>query len=181
MRHLIGLMSLALAAYFVCTFANAQEAETEKIINALSPKGQNSSKQPVFRGYKGVEVIGPSVDPQDSPSMDIRIGFSFDSAQLDPNAMITLRRLGEALSDSRLANYSFVIAGHTDAKGAAEYNQALSEKRAQSVVDFLVNVMDVDSKRLTARGYGKSQLFDPKNPEDGINRRVQIVNIGKTQ
>ena len=55
------------------------------------------------------------------------------SAELQQDAQITLQQLGTALKDPSLAKYSFTIAGHTDAKGSPEYNQKLSERRAEAV------------------------------------------------
>ncbi|MER8823052.1 OmpA family protein [Mesorhizobium sp. M0991] len=165
------------------TVSAQEEPDSQTIIEALVPKpaDNGTTPKPGVRGLRGLEVSEPKADPAKPPSIDIRVTFAFDSAQLDDNATITLRRLGTALSDPRLANYTFMIGGHTDAKGTDEYNQDLSERRAQSIVSYLVSQMNVDERRLVARGYGESQLFDAANPEDGINRRVQIVNLGETQ
>jgi outer membrane protein OmpA-like peptidoglycan-associated protein len=95
--------------------------------------------------------------------------------------MLTLKRLGAALKDPRLSNYKFKIAGHTDAKGSAEYNQKLSERRAASVRNYLIFQYDLEPERIETAGFGKSQLLDPAKPEDGINRRVQVINIGESQ
>ena len=85
--------------------------------------------------------------------------------------------MGTALRDPRLAAFSFLIAGHTDAKGGVEFNQKLSERRADAVRSYLIAQFGIAAERLSAKGYGKSQLLDPANPEDGVNRRVQIINI----
>jgi outer membrane protein OmpA-like peptidoglycan-associated protein len=106
--------------------------------------------------------------------------FDFNSDQLKPDAIIILRRLGEALKDPRLASNRFRIAGHTDAKGTAEYNNKLSQRRAQSVRNYLIYQYDIDPSKLEAVGFGFSQLADSVHPEDGINRRVQIVNLGSS-
>lgn len=163
--------------------ASAQDVTSDAIVEALVPRVQAVEGKPVpgVRSMRGIAVEQPAVDPVEPPSIDIRIGFAFDSADLDPDAIVTLRRLGDALADPRLADYSFMIAGHTDAKGTAEYNLRLSDDRARSVVSYLVHSMNIAPQRLQSRGYGKTQLFDPGNPEDGINRRVQIVNMGKTR
>jgi outer membrane protein OmpA-like peptidoglycan-associated protein len=90
-----------------------------------------------------------------------------------------LKRLGAALKDPRLKGYRFKIAGHTDAKGSAEYNQKLSERRVASVRNYLVFQYDLEISRIEVEGFGKTQLLDPSQPEDGINRRVQVINIGE--
>lgn len=65
------------------------------------------------------------------------------------------------------------IAGHTDSTGANKYNQQLSEKRAQAVINYLVK-KGVSAKRLTARGVGESQPVASNSSEEGRhkNRRV---------
>ena len=111
------------------------------------------------------------------PSVDMEIFFRYDSAAITPKAVPVLIRLGQALSDNRLAGSIFMIAGHTDARGASDYNQRLSQRRAQSVKQFLVTNFGIEPRRLIAVGYGEEQLKNPYNPEAAENRRVQIVNM----
>lgn len=70
--------------------------------------------------------------------------------------------------------YKFEIAGHTDNVGSDQANLALSQKRAQSVVDFLISE-GIDPKRLKAQGYGESQpKADNSTPEGReLNRRIE--------
>jgi len=69
------------------------------------------------------------------------------------------------------------IAGHTDSTGNATANQALSERRANSVKQNLSDHYGVAANRLTAKGYGAEQPIAPNDTEQGraINRRVEIV------
>jgi len=69
------------------------------------------------------------------------------------------------------------ITGHTDSKGEAKANQDLSERRAKTVMQTLVQKYGVDAKRLTAKGYGAEQPLAENDSEQGraINRRVEIV------
>jgi outer membrane protein OmpA-like peptidoglycan-associated protein len=69
------------------------------------------------------------------------------------------------------------IAGHTDSTGDAKANQDLSEPRAKTVMQTLVQKYSVDPKRLTAKGYGAEQPLAENDTEQGraINRRVEIV------
>lgn len=157
----------------------AQQPSTEDIVKQLDPTTAISAR-PGWRatpwGNKGITEEGTDTA---TPSIDLNIPFDYNSDKLTPDGIITLRRLGTALKDPRLANYRFKIAGHTDAKGTAEYNQKLSERRAQSVRDYLVFQYDLEPNRLEAAGYGFTQPADPANPEDATNRRVQVTNIGK--
>ncbi len=67
------------------------------------------------------------------------------------------------------------IQGHTDSRGSDAFNQALSEKRAQSVLNYLVNA-GIDARRLTAKGYGESKPAAPNDSDQNMakNRRVQL-------
>ncbi|MEO0071129.1 MAG: carboxypeptidase regulatory-like domain-containing protein [candidate division WOR-3 bacterium] len=75
------------------------------------------------------------------------------------------------------------IQGHTDNVGSDEYNQRLSEKRAQAVVNYLVQEMGVESSRLFAKGYGESRPKASNDTPEGraLNRRVEFVVIGEVR
>lgn len=108
---------------------------------------------------------------------DLNVTFAFDSAELTPDAMVVLDRLAAALKDEKLAGYSFVVGGHTDAVGEELYNEMLSERRAIAVVDYLTERRQIDRNRLQSQGFGEAELYDPANPDAGVNRRVEIVTI----
>ena len=67
------------------------------------------------------------------------------------------------------------VAGHTDSAGAADYNQGLSERRAATVRDYLINA-GAGEANLSARGYGEADPIDDNNTADGRarNRRVEL-------
>ena len=67
--------------------------------------------------------------------------------------------------------------GHTDAKGSAGYNKALSDRRAAAVRRYLVE-HGVATTRLRAVGKGESQLLNAEDPEGAENRRVEILATG---
>jgi outer membrane protein OmpA-like peptidoglycan-associated protein len=148
--------------------ASGQEPSTEDVVKALVPTKK-------LRGPRGLTIQGEDKPP----SIDLHIPFEYNSDKLTTEAMLTLKRLGAALKDTRLGGYRFKIAGHTDAKGSAEYNQKLSERRAAAVRNYLVFQYDLDPDHIETVGFGKSQLLDPSKPEDSINRRVQVINIGE--
>jgi outer membrane protein OmpA-like peptidoglycan-associated protein len=118
------------------------------------------------------------VEESKAPNVDVQILFAFDSAKILPEALPSLNELGKALTDPKLEGASFLIAGHTDAKGSADYNLALSQRRAASVADFLVKTYHVDKGQLSVIGFGEEQLKNKENPLADENRRVQIVNAG---
>lgn len=112
-------------------------------------------------------------------SFDLTVEFGFDSAQITGagmQEMFELLRFLRAHPSSRA-----VIEGHSDDRGASAYNQRLSERRAQAVLEALVN-SGVDRTRLTARGYGESRPVASNDTEAGRaqNRRVTVVVSGTT-
>jgi len=103
-----------------------------------------------------------------------KIRFDIGSARIDRDSLALLDRLVETAS--RCPSTPIEIAGHTDAAGDDAANQALSEKRAQAVVDYLVRA-GVPPDRLTAVGYGSARPIAPNDTEDGRaqNRRIEFV------
>jgi len=116
----------------------------------------------------------------DLPSVSITVTFPSGSATLTPEAERALAPLGRALTSRELAGYRFRIEGHTDTVGSRAANQALSERRAAAVREFLIVKYGVDPGRLVAVGFGETQLLVPTPDEvpNARNRRVQVVNIG---
>lgn len=76
----------------------------------------------------------------------------------------------------------FEIAGHTDGNGPADYNLALSQARAQAVVDYLTH-HGVAQSQLVAKGYGSSEPIDTRKTReaDSKNRRVEfrVISMGR--
>lgn len=111
------------------------------------------------------------------PSIDLEITFDFNSAAIGDAAMPEVTALGQALSSAQLKGGTFILAGHTDAKGTESYNQDLSVRRAETVRQFLADKYKIDASDLIAVGYGKTQLKDASDPYGAENRRVQIINV----
>lgn len=109
--------------------------------------------------------------------LDDRVLFDFDKYHLRPDAVHTLDALGKALAAVKVQ--SLEVHGHTDSKGSDDYNQTLSEKRAQSVREDLQQRTGI--AHISAHGHGESRPVAP-NEVDGkdspanrqLNRRVEI-------
>ncbi|BCB72079.1 cell envelope biogenesis protein OmpA [Vreelandella aquamarina] len=107
-------------------------------------------------------------------NMPSSVTFGFDSAELTADARSALNEVANVLTqytDTRVN-----IAGHTDSTGDASYNQRLSERRAQSVGNYL-SQNGVSSMRLNTMGYGANQPVASNATEQGRaqNRRVEIT------
>lgn len=110
------------------------------------------------------------------PSLSLLIQFDFDSARVRPESQQALSNLAQALQSEALAASRFAVEGHTDAKGSADYNQRLSQRRAEAVRDYL-GQQGVAAARLVPAGKGASELANPGEPFAAENRRVRIVNL----
>ncbi len=110
------------------------------------------------------------------PSLSMAIRFDFDSARLRPEGAAVLDRLAAALQTAELKDSRFLIEGHTDAKGAADYNLRLSQQRADEARRYLM-AHGVSGQRLDAAGRGAQEPATPAAPLAAENRRVRIVNI----
>jgi outer membrane protein OmpA-like peptidoglycan-associated protein len=112
--------------------------------------------------------------------VNLTVNFANGSADLTPDAIHTLDELGRALASKDLASYRFRIEGHTDTVGSRDYNRALSERRAEAVVDYVAKKFSVDASRLQAVGMGEDGPLVPTPPQtpEPRNRRVQVINLG---
>ncbi|MDQ3190858.1 MAG: OmpA family protein [Bacteroidota bacterium] len=107
------------------------------------------------------------------------IFFDFDKATLRPLSNVELKNLVQLMKSN--SNLKVEISGHTDNKGNADYNQKLSEERAQAVVSKLI-ANGIEPSRLKAKGYGKTipvalnkNQNGTDNPEGRqLNRRVEL-------
>jgi OOP family OmpA-OmpF porin len=102
------------------------------------------------------------------------VHFDFDKASLRPEAMVILDNAAGLLSTHERVVVE--VAGHTDSVGSEAYNQGLSERRANAVLDYLVS-KGVKASRLTARGYGEAQPVASNDTAEGrqANRRVELI------
>jgi peptidoglycan-associated lipoprotein len=98
--------------------------------------------------------------------------YDFAKWDLRPEAMVSLDQLIETLNDN--PTVTIELMSHTDSRGTDEDNIELSQKRAQSVVDYLIQ-KGIDPVRLSAKGYGESQ---PKEVDKRMNEQYPFLRIG---
>jgi len=117
-----------------------------------------------------IERVGEGI----KVTFDSGILFDVDKAALRPAAEMNLEKLANILN--KYADTDVLIEGHTDATGPEEYNLTLSQKRSQSVANYLAG-LQVDATRFTIMGYGESQPIASNETPEGRqeNRRVELA------
>jgi OmpA-OmpF porin, OOP family len=148
------------------------------LVDALSPE------EPVLTRSLRVSRVARAKQPGNGsggstvaakPSASLLITFETNSAVITQRARETLDVVASALQNERLAEYNFSVEGHADKRGGSDFNLALSQRRAESVREYLVGAHSIAPQRLTAIGKGDT---DPLNKEviaAPENRRVTIV------
>jgi len=113
------------------------------------------------------------------PSFNVDIEFDTDTPIIQPQSYETLGRIADALVQSNMLPYGFLIVGHIEANGRRESNVLLSQRRADAIRDTLVNTFKISSKRLQSVGLGEEQLLDAAHPNAPVNQQVQIMTVAK--
>ena len=162
-------LSLILIGFFLINTSYAQapmrSATSEELIQKLDP----SSPPLLTRGMRNL-----TPEAREKPNVDLSIQFEFDSAKVLPESRPLLDNLVKAINSDKLRGFTFVVEGHTDIVGSADYNQKLSNQRALSVLAYLAS-KGVSKERLKALGKGSTELLMPDKPDAAENRRVRII------
>ena len=105
-------------------------------------------------------------------SVELKVNFGFDSADVDTSYLDDIEELADFMK--RHPEVSAAIEAHTDSMGPEAYNQGLSQRRAEAVIEVLTSRFGIDAGRLEAKGFGESQPIAGNDTEEGraANRRV---------
>jgi outer membrane protein OmpA-like peptidoglycan-associated protein len=197
---IFGLKTITLTAALSLTaglaFAGDNNVTSSQILDALKPKPitrglsagpqADTAKESTFLNtVRNRTTRSLSMGERDQiaemastkPNIDLEIQFDYNSADISKTSVPSVQALGKALSDPSLKGSTFVVAGHTDTAGTDDYNQGLSERRADTIKKYLVQNYGLNGSDLVTVGYGKTKLKDTANGADPINRRVQVVNM----
>jgi outer membrane protein OmpA-like peptidoglycan-associated protein len=105
------------------------------------------------------------------------VGLTFDSgaSQIRPNNFNLLEKVEKAIDV--FPRSELTIEGHTDSHGGDEFNQKLSQERANSVQQYMINAMRIPSYRLIAVGYGETRPVASNETASGRerNRRIDVI------
>ncbi len=107
------------------------------------------------------------------------VKFASSKADINPASYPVLDRIAEALV--QWPQLRIEIGGHTDSSGSAEFNQKLSEQRAQAVLDYMAKNSDIEKGQFTSKGYGEAAPIVSNDTTEGRakNRRVEFKILNK--
>jgi outer membrane protein OmpA-like peptidoglycan-associated protein len=172
-RH--PLVALVLGLFVVLAHAQTKPLREEQITEAAvaealgvpdaAPDGVRT------RGFRASKPLPPGAR-REAPLL---ITFVPDSAELLPPAKKALDAVGRVLRSQKLAAATFRVEGHADPRGGDAHNLALSQRRAESVVGYLVREHGIAAERLQPVGKGSSELLNTADKIAPENRRVTIV------
>jgi outer membrane protein OmpA-like peptidoglycan-associated protein len=151
--------------------------QADQAPNPAETKLLDSVRGRATRSLSNTEREEIAAAAKDKPNIDLTITFDYNSANISAKSLPEVQKLGRALTNDDLKGSTFLLAGHTDAAGSDNYNQDLSERRADSIKRYLMDNFHIASTDLVTVGYGKSKLKDPGQPLAEVNRRVQVVNM----
>ena len=117
-------------------------------------------------------IVDFYLSPISKPVVIENIFYDFDKATLRPESQKALDEMIKMLNDN--PNVTIELGAHTDRKGSDQYNERLAQRRAQSVVDYLI-AGGIEKERLEAKGYGESV---PKVINKKMAKNYDFLNEG---
>jgi outer membrane protein OmpA-like peptidoglycan-associated protein len=120
-----------------------------------------------------VAAAAPVQAPAQPKIVAAPVRFDYNSSAVPADFKPYLISLAEALRRPEAQGKVVIVAGHTDAKGDAAYNMALSAKRARAVEQFLIG-QGVGPQQVVSTGRGETQLIPGHEQDDMLNRRVEF-------
>ncbi len=156
--------------------------------DAFVPRGRADEEVSIaLKPIPRIDTLGDTINGDNNKEIDIApllniiIHFDLDQSYIRPDAEVELEKLVAALH--KYPELRIDIRSHTDSRASDGYNRSLSERRAQSTLNYLVN-RGISKSRLTAKGYGETRLLnecsngvkcsDVKHEE---NRRSEFIII----
>ncbi len=192
MKPIAVVFSAAIALASATSALHAQaRLNDSQLIDTLNVLDQAKSLDIVALRRQAVDSVaanrGPNASLREPLSQEldnlsqftVEILFRTGSAVIRPTSFRTVGVIADSLLHPSLREYKFLIVGHTDAVGDRKSNLTLSQKRADAVREALVTTFGISPARIFAVGLGEEQLQDRKSPDAAVNRRVQIVNVGR--
>jgi OOP family OmpA-OmpF porin len=170
------LFSLGLNYYFGKVAEDVQVAAVAEPVDSDGDGVTDDKDQcPGTPAGVRVDAMGCPLPVAKVASIKLKVNFPFDSAVVGERYFSDIAELAAFLK--RFDDLQVDVEGHTDSTGPEDYNQQLSQRRAQAVVDALVNQHGIAASRLEAVGYGESRPVASNDSKEGRaeNRRVMAT------
>jgi OOP family OmpA-OmpF porin len=152
-------------------YCDALNGRTIAVVHVLEKKPREQKMVKV-----DAAAMARSIEKDGSISL-YGIYFDTNKAELKPESAPTLQEIAALLQDAK--DLTVLVVGHTDNQGSVDYNLDLSQKRAKSVRDALVNTHGISAERLLSTGAGLSAPVASNRTDEGraLNRRVALVEL----
>jgi outer membrane protein OmpA-like peptidoglycan-associated protein len=188
---LTGAIGLLLTAVYADPWAANVDAAAEAAVKRLGAKRALNVEatiwnvvgleaRSVLASVSGVRQAMDALGAQES-NLEIRINFpaevlfDFDKSDIRSDAATALAHLATIIRAN--PNSTTRLEGHTDSKGEDRYNQTLSERRAESVKQWLTTRESLDAAKLVTKGWGETKPVASNDDDAGRqkNRRLEAV------
>jgi outer membrane protein OmpA-like peptidoglycan-associated protein len=152
-------------------YCGALNGRTIAVVHVLESKGREQKMVTV-----SADDMARSIDASGKVAL-YGIYFDFDKSDIKPESGAALDEIANLLKGQ--SDLAVLIVGHTDNQGGFDYNVDLSKRRAEAVVDVLVNTHKINAERLRAAGVGMMAPTASNESEEGRsrNRRVELVKL----
>ena len=166
--------------YLVEKFGIDRSRLTAKGYGDTRPVADNATDEGRQKNRRVEGVIDTAVPPeeikaQEQLCMTLAIEFDTDKADVKAKYNDEIAKLADYMT--KYPTTTATIEGHTDNVGGAEFNMKLSQQRAESVVNYLVEKFGIDRSRLSAKGYGETRPIAYNTTPEGRqkNRRIDAI------
>jgi len=162
--------------------AREATAKAQALCPPSAAQASQASQAAPAAAPEAAAAAAPIVVPASEPTPEkfkycvgLNIEYDINSAQVRPQYRDEVAKVGDFMK--KYPTTTAVIEGYTDEAGSDQFNQQLSQQRAESVVKYLVDNFGIDASRLSAQGYGKSRPNADNQTDAGRqkNRRINAV------
>jgi len=129
-------------------------------------------------GFALTDPLNPDDDVKEVSRAELNINFDINSDEIKPQYESDIAKVADFMK--QFPEVSIKIEGYTDAVGDPDYNLFLSQKRADNVVDKLVNRYGINPERLSAEAFGESKPIAPNDTREGRAQNRRIYAVGTT-
>lgn len=182
---LLAVPAAALAQTKEGTLLTGKDLTKQGLVEALTPGPEATPDQEatgtlpsrgITAGQRSSTAMA-AIQPRKKPSASLLITFETNSSQLTSQSKQQLDTVAAALKDDRLSAFSFDVEGHADSRGSSSANLALSQRRAESTREYLVEQHGIPPQRLHAIGKGDREPWNTHDIAAPVNRRVAFTTV----